>query len=106
MVKTYLAQTKISTLFILLDSRHPLQAIDLTFLAWVVQAKIPYALVLTKADKCKRREINEHIRLLEEELNTRRWQLPPLFVTAAKRKNAFEGHKEVLMYIKALFEKK
>ena len=102
MVKTYLSQAPITTLFILLDSRHPLQHIDLNFMEWVVKAKLPYGLVLTKADKCKQKEISAHIRLLKKELEARKWPLPPLFVTSstsAAHKAAPDGPNEILAYI-------
>ena len=109
MVKTYLSQASITTIFILLDSRHPLQSIDLAFIAWVIKAKLSYGLVLTKADKCKKKEIATHIRLLEKELHTRKWRLPPLFVTSATSaayKSAPGGYHEILAYIEELLQEK
>lgn len=106
MIKTYLSQIKINTLFLLLDSRHPLQNIDLTFIQWVIQAKLTYALVLTKADKCKPIEIKNHIQQLEDTLHERGWSLPPLFVSSIKEKRSNSSypstspnHLEILTYI-------
>ena len=112
MMKAYLSQAQLTTIFVLLDSRHPLQAIDLTFLEWIIQAKRSYALVLTKADKCKKK-ITTHIRQLQQALHARNWPLPPLFVTSAKevqrvdptairKGESMQGYMEVLAYIEEL----
>ena len=39
--------------FVLLDSRHQPQKIDLEFVRWLVDNEIPFALVFTKTDKVK-----------------------------------------------------
>ena len=98
MVKSYLAQASLETVFLLLDSRHPLQAIDMTFIAWLVQAKLPYAVVLTKADKCTQRAINTHLQQLEKAFHARRWPLPPFFVTSAHKPDG-RGVADLLAYV-------
>jgi GTP-binding protein len=53
----YLSGRKqLTHLFILLDFRHNPQIIDIDFLDWVIESKIPYTLVLTKADKLNQKE--------------------------------------------------
>ena len=39
--------------FVLIDSRHSPQKIDLEFLAWLIEAQLPFALIFTKIDKSK-----------------------------------------------------
>ena len=70
-------------LFVLLDSRHDMQEVDLRFIAELGEKGIPFGLVFTKADKqgatvtAAQVEKNK-ARLLEE------WEeLPPVFVTSA-----------------------
>ncbi|MEM7361403.1 MAG: ribosome biogenesis GTP-binding protein YihA/YsxC [Bacteroidota bacterium] len=99
MIKAYLAQARITTLFLLLDSRHPLLTIDLSFLAWTVEARLPYGLILTKADQCKTREIHGHLRQLENYLHSHQWALPPCFVTTTKGSSALADNEEVIAYI-------
>jgi GTP-binding protein len=97
MVKSFLSQATINTLFVLLDSRHPLQKIDMEFLHWVAQAKLSYGIVLTKADKCKKREVITHVGLLQKTLTQANYPLPPLFVTSSKDQS--KGHEEMLEYV-------
>ena len=70
-------------LFVLLDSRHDMQEVDLRFIAELGEKGIPFGLVFTKADKqgatvtAAQVEKNK-ARLLEE------WEeLPPVFVTSS-----------------------
>ena len=39
--------------FVLIDSRHSPQGLDLEFVQWLVEASVPFVLVFTKADKNK-----------------------------------------------------
>ena len=99
MVHSYLRQASLQTVFLLLDSRHPLQALDIAFIDFLVQAKLPYALILTKADKSKRHQIALHIQKLENLLTSKKYALPPLFVTSASKGS---GHQDLLQYIDEL----
>jgi len=52
MVRDYLLyRTQIKTVFLLLDSKIPSQKIDLDFMDWLSAHRIPYSIILTKADK-------------------------------------------------------
>ena len=44
---------QMTCLFVLIDSRHSPQAIDLEFIEWLGENAVPFALVFTKADKLK-----------------------------------------------------
>lgn len=102
MTKAYLSQVPITTLFLLLDSRHPLLKIDLSFLQWIVKANLPYSLILTKADQCKKKEIYDHIRQLESTFYAKEWPLPPSFVTTSKGNHSLASNIEVLEYIEMM----
>lgn len=53
-VAEYLAQRDaLRCVFVLIDSRHEPQRIDLEFTQWLVECDVPFALVFTKADKIK-----------------------------------------------------
>ena len=41
--------------FVLVDASIPVQAADLECLAWLVDARVPFAIVFTKIDKRKKR---------------------------------------------------
>ncbi len=88
-----------SCLFVLIDSRHEPQKIDLEFISWLGENGIPFAIVFTKADKLGTNALQQNIndykaRLLED------WEaLPPVFVTSSTTR---KGREELLDYIGAL----
>ena len=47
--------------FLLIDSTHPPQDIDLQFVNWLVDAAVPFVLVFTKTDKGDPEEVAENI---------------------------------------------
>ena len=54
MIKDYiLNRVQMTNLFVLIDSRHKPQAIDLEFMQWLGENEIPFAIVFTKLDKLK-----------------------------------------------------
>lgn len=62
MIAEYLSgRMNLACLFILIDSRHPPQAIDLDFVAWVIEGGIPFRLVFTKTDKVKAGQLKKNI---------------------------------------------
>jgi GTP-binding protein len=86
-------------LFVLIDSRHEPQKIDLEFIDQLGKWEIPFVIVFTKSDKNKpgatQRNVNSFIRALLE-----RWEEPPpFFVTSATTK---EGREALLDYIEEL----
>lgn len=91
-----LGREQMTLLFVLVDSRHEPQKIDLEFIQWLGENGVPFAIVFTKADKLGKSILAGNIatykrRLLEE------WEeLPPMFVTSSE--NGM-GHDEVLQYI-------
>ena len=91
-----LGREQMTLLFVLVDSRHEPQKIDLEFIQWLGENGVPFAIIFTKADKLGKSILAGNIatykrRLLEE------WEeLPPMFVTSSE--NGM-GHDEVLQYI-------
>jgi GTP-binding protein len=49
--------------FVLIDSRHPPQAIDQEFVRWMLQVGVPFSLVFTKIDRVKPAELERHVEL-------------------------------------------
>ena len=83
-------------LFVLLDSRHDMQEVDLRFIAELGEKGIPFAIVFTKADKqgpvatAAQIEKNRQ-RLLQD------WEeLPPVFVSSSQ---TGQGKDEIINYI-------
>jgi len=55
-------------LFVLIDARHPLQAKDREFIDWLRDSKIDFRIILTKADKLSRPNLQKQIKLLAGQL--------------------------------------
>lgn len=70
-------------LLVLLDSRHPLQSIDLGFLLQLGQWEIPFALVLTKPTNSQNSTAKQ-TEGFEQALSTYWDPLPPMFPVSAK----------------------
>ncbi len=82
--------------FILIDSRLPLQNIDLDFIQWMGKKNLPLALVLTKTDKLKQSELGKSKYAIESALLKIWEELPPLFITSAEKKS---GRDKLLDFI-------
>lgn len=89
----------LTCLFVLVDSRHEPQKIDLEFIEWLGENGVPFAIIFTKADKLnitqQRENIANYLHKLEEQ-----WEeLPPYFLTSAEKQT---GRNEVLDYIDSI----
>ena len=89
----------LTCLFVLVDSRHEPQKIDLEFIEWLGENGLPFAIIFTKADKLnitqQRENIANYLHKLEEQ-----WEeLPPYFLTSAEKQT---GRNEVLDYIDSI----
>lgn len=97
LIKEYLSgRPSMVCLFVLIDSRHPPQKVDLEFLRWLGENEVPFALCFTKTDKLSahKRQLyfNDYKRTLLKE-----WEyLPPVFFTSILSKT---GREEILNYI-------
>ena len=72
--------------FILLDIRHAAQPIDLEFMRWLGQERIPFYMVFTKADKLKPKAIERQVTAYRQSMEKEWEELPPYFVTSAANK--------------------
>lgn len=99
MIENYLRKrTNLANVFVLIDSRHTPQKIDVDFVNQLGKWEVPFALVFTKADKETQKTVSENVKLF---LNRMRetWQfLPPHFVTSATKKL---GRDKILSFIEA-----
>ncbi len=83
-------------LFVLIDSRLPLQAIDLEFMTWCVENEIPISIIYTKADKNSKTELAKNIKNIEKELLESWEELPNSFISSAEKQT---GKEEILEFI-------
>ena len=87
--------------FVLIDSRHDPQKIDLEFMQFLGENQIPFCLVFTKADKLGSSKLNKQISSYKKKLlNT--WEtLPMTFLTSS---STGLGRKEFLDFIDGVNE--
>jgi len=82
--------------FVLIDSRHSPQKIDLEFVGWLVEAGLPFALIFTKTDKSKPRVVKKNISLFLEAMKEFTEGSPVYFETSTTTR---DGRKGVLSFI-------
>ena len=97
MIEDYLRKREsLVNVFVLIDSRHTPQKIDLEFVDQLGQWQIPFTLVFTKADKEKPGAVDRHVKAFLDAMR-QTWQfLPQHFVTSATKK---QGRDEILTFI-------
>ena len=97
MIESYLENRQnLFCTFILIDSRLPLQSIDLDFINWMGKHDLPIALVLTKTDKLKQSELGKSKFNIESALLKSWEELPPVFITSSEKKS---GRDKLLGFI-------
>lgn len=69
--------------FILIDSRHDPQKIDLEFMQFLGENQIPFCIVFTKADKLGSSKLNKQIISYKKKLLTSWETLPTSFITSS-----------------------
>ncbi len=94
-----LGRETMTNLFVLIDSRHEPQQIDLEFMEWLGENGIPFAVVFTKTDKMGTGRLQMNLNAYTEKLLEKWEELPPLFVTSAEKG---EGREELLHYIEKI----
>lgn len=86
--------------FVLIDVRHDLQQIDLEFINWLGENKVPFAMVFTKADKLKKAsKIQKHVDAINKSLLQYWHSLPQQFITSSETKI---GKEEILSFIQEI----
>ena len=88
-------------LFILVDSRHEPQRIDLEFIDAMGDAGVPFAIVFTKSDKLSFAELERNISAYKDTLS-RTWAELPLFFTTSSEKRV--GRDDILGFIETTLE--
>lgn len=94
-----LERQQMTNLFLLIDSRHEPQKIDLEFMEWLGENGIPFSIVFTKIDKqsgtATKIKTSKYLEALKEQ-----WEeLPPVFYTSS---SDGRGRGELLDYIEEL----
>ena len=90
------------TLFVLVDSRHDIQKIDLEFLEMLGINGVPFALIFTKSYKQGPKVLNAQIERNKEILSEQWEEFPPMFASSTK---TGAGREEILDYIGTLLKR-
>lgn len=100
MIEAYIRKREnLVTLFVLIDSRHEPQELDIKFINQLGEWQVPFSVVFTKADKSTQRETAANVRKFLDTLKENWEELPPHFVTSAVKG---AGIRQLLQYIAGL----
>jgi GTP-binding protein len=97
MIENYLRKREsLVNVFVLIDSRHSPQKLDLDFINQLGEWEVPFCLVFTKADKETQKEVSKNVKAFLDAMR-KTWQfLPRNFVTSAEKKM---GRDKMLQFI-------
>lgn len=97
MIEGYVGQREqMTNLFVLIDSRHAPQKIDLEFMQWLGENGVPFSIVFTKMDKIGKVVGMKNVEAYKKILQQSWEELPPVFLTSSEDKR---GREELLDYI-------
>ncbi|MBF13862.1 MAG: YihA family ribosome biogenesis GTP-binding protein [Legionellales bacterium] len=101
LIQGYFANRKqLVNTFVLIDSRHEPQKIDVDFINALGAQKHPFSIVFTKIDKLSNVQCQNNISAYKSHLLEHGWEsIPPMFGSSAK---TGEGKKEILKYIESI----
>lgn len=100
MIKDYiLNRRQMTNLFVLIDSRHAPQRIDLEFMEWLGENGVPFSIVFTKLDKLTSSAAKKATEVYLAQLLERWEELPPVFRTSSQDKR---GREAILDYIEEM----
>ena len=104
MIENYLRKREnLSHIFVLIDSRHSPQKLDLEFIEKLNLWEIPFSLVFTKTDKETQTIVSKNIKTFLTALSKQQQFLPRHFVTSSRKKT---GKKKILDFIAEEMEHK
>lgn len=99
-IQTYiLGRQQMTNLFVLVDSRHEPQPIDVEFMNWCGEHNVPFSIVFTKMDKLGRDAGQRNIDAYKQQLGETWEELPPVFITSSQDGR---GRDELLDYIESI----
>ncbi len=100
MIDEYIFQRQnLATVFVLVDSRHEPQKIDIEFINTLGEQGVPFAILLTKADKSSKNANQKSLSLYKKVLSKYWEELPNMIMTSSQ---TGDGKYEVLSYIESV----
>ncbi|MCU0389346.1 MAG: ribosome biogenesis GTP-binding protein YihA/YsxC [Chitinophagaceae bacterium] len=102
MIENYIRKREnLVNLFVLIDSRHTPQKIDIEFINQLGEWGIPFTMVFTKADKEKPGAVKRNVEQFRIELSKTWDELPMHFLTSSHTR---EGREELLGFLETIIE--
>ena len=87
-------------IFVLIDSRHKPQKIDVDFINMLGEKQHPFSIVFTKIDKLSEKQRKDNLSHYQSHLLEQGWEsTPPMFESSAK---TGEGKEEIINYIETI----
>ncbi|MEO8760757.1 MAG: ribosome biogenesis GTP-binding protein YihA/YsxC [Bacteroidia bacterium] len=83
-------------LFVLIDIRLPLQAIDAQFMQWLAEEEVPFCIIFTKMDKLSKLELQKNLVVFEKGM-LQTWEAMPDYIISSAEKKI--GKEDILDYI-------
>ncbi|HHH50121.1 MAG TPA: YihA family ribosome biogenesis GTP-binding protein [Saprospiraceae bacterium] len=98
MIENYLKhRLYLQCAFILLDANVPPQKIDINFINWMGEQRVPFVIVYTKTDRLQNKiQLNKNIEAIQNELLKYWNELPQQFISSATKR---KGKDEILDFI-------
>lgn len=91
-IRRYLrVRENLQCIFVLVDSRHEPQKLDLDFCTWLGENGIPFLLVFTKADKQSNLKSTQNIGKFKKALLKWFEEIPPVFLTSSETQEGCEA---------------
>ncbi len=97
--KYILTRENLYCLFVLVDTRHEPQLIDIEFMEWLGINQVPFAIIFTKSDKVKPEILSGNLEVYKTKMLEKWESLPEIFITSSQ--NGM-GQEEILNYINSI----
>lgn len=88
--------------FVLVDANVPPQELDIEFINWLGESRIPFVIAYTKTDRLKPEELEANIAAMQKALLQHWNELPQQFITSSRQG---EGREEILQFINEVNER-
>lgn len=94
-------RTQLVLAFVLIDSRHEPQPVDVDFMEYLGESGIPFQIIFTKADKLKPNALKRNIEAYTTKMLETWEEMPQHFITSSSNR---EGKETLLHYINSVNE--
>ena len=96
-IRSYILEREnLICLFVLVDSRHEPQKVDIEFMNWLGEKSVPFEIIFTKADKLTQSKLHRNVEAYKKELLNTWEELPAMFVTSSETR---KGRDEIVEFI-------